>query len=302
MNKKLKKMKIINIYSVLMMLIGINTLSAQQDPNFTFYMYNMNLVNPAFAGTNESPNLGLNIRSQWASVQGAPETQSFIFDTPLGKKVGLGVSIINDKTFIETQTSLSGDFSYKLTLSNTLDLHFGLKAGFNSYDINTAGLITYGIASDPSLMDIDGQFSFNVGLGFYLKHKDYFLAFSMPKILTPDRLTQDNGRAELGTDKIHYYFTGGYTINLNDKLTLKPSTMVHYVEAAPVSIDLTALIGIADRVDFGASYRYDESISGLFIFKTKSWLEIGYAYEVAFESPVNTIDNGTHEILFNLKL
>ncbi|PCJ91619.1 MAG: hypothetical protein COA50_16420 [Flavobacteriaceae bacterium] len=299
---KRRKMKIINIYSVVMMLIGINILSAQQDPNFTFYMYNMNLINPAFAGANDGPNLGLNVRSQWASVQGAPETQSFIFGTPLGKKVGLGISIVSDKTFIETQTALSGDFSYKLPLSNTLDLYLGIKAGFNSYDVNAAGLITYGIASDPSLMDIDGQFSFNAGLGFYLKHKDYYIAFSMPKILTPDRLTQDGGRARLGTDKIHYYATGGYTINLSSKFTLKPSAMVHYVEAAPISIELTALIGISNRIDFGASYRYDESISGLFIFKTKNWLEIGYAYEVAFESPVRNIDNGTHEILFNLKL
>lgn len=295
-------MKITNIYIALILMLCVNMLSAQQDPNYTFYRYNMNLINPAFAGASGETSLGINIRSQWASVEGAPETQSFIFGTPMGNNLGLGVSIINDKTFIETQTSLALDFSYKLKLNEVYDLYFGLKAGFNSYDANTAGLTTYGIQSDPSLMNLEGQFSPNIGAGVYLKHEDYFISLSVPKVLSPDRLEEENGIARLSNDRIHMYLSGGYNVALGNGIMLKPTALIRYVNASPLSLDLTAMLEFNDRFDLGAAYRLNESVSGIFIFKTKSWLEIGYAYEVALESSVRNIDNGTHEIMFNLKL
>ena len=131
------------IYKITMLLIFLMAieLSAQQDPNYTLYVYNMNLINPAYAGANNSTDLGVNIRSQWSNVKGAPETQSFIFGTPIGNNLGVGLSIISDKTFIEKQTSIAADFSYHLKLSDNHNLYFGLKAGFNSYNANTEGLI-----------------------------------------------------------------------------------------------------------------------------------------------------------------
>ncbi|MGB5554454.1 MAG: type IX secretion system membrane protein PorP/SprF [Flavobacteriaceae bacterium] len=296
-------MKINHIYRifVLFMLLAIGDLSAQQDPNYTFYRFNMNLINPAFAGANETTDFGINIRSQWAGVQGAPETQSFIFGTPIGSNVGIGLSIINDKTFIENQTSLSLDFSYKVHLNDNHDLYFGLKGSFASYDANTEGLVTYGIQQDASLMNIDGRFNPNVGAGIYLKHERYFLSISAPKILTPDRLEQNDGLARLGVDKTHIYLAGGYDIDLSDSILFKPSTLIRYVDAAPLSVDLTGIIEFNQKFGIGAGYRLNESVSGLFMFKT-NWLDIGYAYEMALESSVRNIDNGTHEIIMSLKL
>ncbi len=295
-------MKVTNLYITSILMLFVAGLAAQQDPNYTFYRYNMTLINPAFAGANKTTDVGVNIRSQWASIEGAPETQSFIFSTPMHKNVGLGVSIINDRTFIENQTSMALDFSYKLKLNERHDFFFGLKAGFNSYDANTAGLTTYGIQQDPSLMDINGRFNMNFGIGAYLKNDAYFIAFSVPKILTPDRLEFDDGLARLGVNRMHMYLAGGYNINLNSDLVLKPSVLLRYVDASPLSLDLTALLELNKRFELGAAYRLNESISGLFIFKAKNWFEIGYAYEVAFESPVRNLDNGTHEIMMNLKL
>jgi len=295
-------MKLLKIIIIGIIAIMGPSLSAQQDPNYTLYRYNMNLINPAYAGANESTDLGINVRSQWASVEGAPETQSVLFGTPLGKKVGMGLSIINDKTFIENQTSLSLDFSYRLKLNETHDLYLGLKAGFNSYDANTAGLATYGIQQDPSLMDINGSFNPNLGIGLYLKNEDYFVSFSLPKLLTPDRLEEEDGLARLGVDRIHMYLAGGYNIELNSNLKLKPAALLRYAEASPLSVDLTALLEFNKHFNLGAGYRLDESFSGILIFKTSNWLEIGYAYEVAIENSVKNIDNSTHEIMLNLKL
>lgn len=284
---------------VLLFMLSFVSLTAQQDPNYTFYRFNMNLINPAYAGASEMTDIGLNIRSQWAGVQGAPETQSFIFGTSVGKNVGIGLSVVNDKTFIENQTSLALDFSYKLKINENSNLFFGIKGGFASYDANTEGLLTYGIQQDMSLMNIDGRFNPNVGAGLYLKNDNYFISFSVPKILTPDRLEQNEGLARLGIDKVHYYLSGGHDISFSDSVILKPSVLLRYVDASPISLDLTTLIEFNNRFDIGAAYRLDESISGLFIFKT-GWVDIGYAYEVALENPIRNSDNGTHEIMMSL--
>lgn len=296
-------MKTNHIYSVfiLFMLIAIGRLSAQQDPNYTFYRFNMNLINPAFAGANETIDFGINLRSQWASVQGAPETQSFFFGAPWGKNVGIGLSIINDKTFIENQTAISLDVSYKVQLNENYDLYFGLKGGFTSYDANTNGLVTYGIMQDPSLMNIDGRFNPNIGAGIHLKHEAYFISLSVPKILTPDRLEQNDGLARLGVDKPHMYLVGGYDIALGKNMVLKPSTSIRYVDAAPLSVDLTGILDFNQKFGLGAAYRLNESISGIFMFRT-DWIDIGYAYEMAIENDISNIDNGTHEIMMSLRL
>lgn len=291
------------LYKITFLIVLFNSVYAvsQQDPNYTFYRYNMNLINPAFAGAEKNTELGLNVRSQWSSVEGAPETQSLIFSTPTGKKLGLGISVISDKTFIEKQISLAVDFSYQLKMNETHDLFFGLKAGFNSYNANTEGLVTYGIQQDPNLMNLNGRYRPNFGVGMLLKHDDYFLAFSIPKILSTDRLEEEDGVASAGSDRRHMYLAGGYDFSLSESMLLKSSVLLRYVNASPLSIDLTALLELSSNFDFGAAYRIDESISGLAIFKITKKMQIGYAYEVSFENPVRNIDNGTHEIMMNLK-
>lgn len=302
--QKLKsKMKTnsVTIIMLLFLILFVTDLSAQQDPNFTFYRFNMNLINPAFAGAGETTDIGINVRSQWSGVPGAPETQSAIFGTPMNNNVGLGLSIINDKTFIENQTSVSLDFSYRLRLNDDLNLYFGLKGGFTSYDVNTNGLVTYDIQQDMSLMNIDGRFNPNVGAGVYLKNEKYFVSLSVPKILNPERLQQNDGQARLGVDRTHIYLMGGHDFSLGSNMEFKPSVLMRYVDASPISVDLTGLLVFNDRFSVGAAYRLDESVSGLFMFNVIG-LQIGYAYEVALESPVNNIDNGTHEIFMMVQL
>src|SRR5690606_6470058 len=295
-------MKLKYIYTTISMLFAVGSLWAQQDPSYTFYRYNMNIVNPAYAGANEGVEIGLSVRSQWANVEGSPETQSAILSMPMGKNLGLGLSVINDQTFIENQTSIAFDFSYKLKLNENLSLFLGLKAGLNSYRVNTEGLVTYSIQSDPSLMDLDGSFSPNIGPGAYLKGKSYFVSLSTPKILTPKRLNNDNGIARQGEEKIHIYAAAGYDIELNGSLIFKPSFMARYVDAAPLSFDLTAAFMWKNNFEGGAAYRFGEGISGFFLFKVAQSLHIGYAYETALENPISNMNNGTHEILLNLKL
>lgn len=292
----------INLIIVLFALLSKGLAWGQQDPNYTFYRYNMNIYNPAFAGSSDGVEFVLGLRSQWAGIEGAPESQSAIFGMPVGNKVGLGVSILNDKTFIETQTWMAVDFSYHIDLDEDNQLYFGLKASANSYDANTQGLLTYGVGQDGSLMNFESRFTPNVGAGIYLKNEKYFLSLSAPKILTPDRLQEVNGNAFLGADRMHAYLGGGYDFYLGGNTKLQALGMVRYVDASPLSYEITGLLDLAERFTLGAGYRYNESISGLFLFKVSNGFQLGYAYENAWQRPIDGLEQGTHEVFMRFLL
>ncbi len=302
------------IKTTVLCLLGFLTLVSvmgQQDPNRAFYRYTMNLVNPAYAGAamgvegvgvSQGTEVGLNIRSQWVSVEGAPESQSVFFGTPMGKNLGLGISIINDQTFIEKSTSINVDVSYKLQLSTVTELYFGVKAGANSYDANLSGLTTFGIGSDPNLNNIDGSFKPNIGAGALLKGERFFASLSVPALLSNDRLEEEEGVATYAAGKPHVYLAGGYDFELSKGIMFKPSTMFRYVEATPLSVDITAAFSFNDRVEIGPTYRYEEGIGGLFIFNAANWINMGYAYEAPFDNEIASQSNGTHEVFIKLRM
>src|SRR5690606_7920234 len=152
--------------------------------------------------------------------------------------------------------------SYRLKLNENLSLFLGLKVGLNSYNVNTQGLVTYNIQSDPGLMDMDGSFTPNIGPGAYLRGKSYFFSLSAPKILTPKRLNNDNGIARQGEDNIRIYAVADSDIDLNSNLIFKPSVMARYVNASPLSFDLSAAMMWKNSFEVGAAYRFDEAFSG----------------------------------------
>jgi type IX secretion system PorP/SprF family membrane protein len=295
-------MKVNKLYIFVFMFFLTGSIMAQQDPNYTFYRYSMNLVNPAYAGAANSTEFAASVRSQWSGVAGAPETQSFFASTNIGSKVGLGASIINDKTFIETQTSVAIDFSYLVKWSENANIYFGLKASGNSYNANTSGLTTFGIGSDPSLMDLNGGVNPNIGAGVYFQNRKLSLSLSLPKLLKADRLEQQGGTATVGKNKLHLYLLGAYDFEINEKLTLKPSSMIRHVESAPLSVDLTLALNFNSIIEFGASYRFDESAGGFALFNISNGLRVGYAYESNLESAIMNDANGTHEVFLKVQL
>ncbi len=111
-------MKKITIFLAIGFLLFFNETNAQQDPQYTQYMYNMNVVNPAYAGSRGTLSLGLLGRSQWTSVDGAPKTLTFDVHAPLGKKVGVGLSVIADEIGPAKEQNIYADFSYTLTTSD----------------------------------------------------------------------------------------------------------------------------------------------------------------------------------------
>jgi type IX secretion system PorP/SprF family membrane protein len=295
-------MKRIHNILALALLLTSSALMAQQETAYSFYRQHMNLVNPAYTGVDSVTVATSTLRKQWTGIADAPETQALSFRTSLGKKVGLGMTVISDKTFIEQQTYVSIDFSYKLKMSETADFYFGLKAGGNSYNVNTTGLATYNVQSDPALASIS-TFNPNVGVGAVYKEGSMYVSLSIPRLLNTKRATSDEGYASVATDSPHIYLSGGYDIPLQGEfstLVLKPSAMLRYVSGAPVSIDLTTMLQIDKTFELGAMYRTDKAYAAMATVVISKRLLFGYAYEMSTQ-PTLAAARNTNEILLQFR-
>lgn len=277
-----------------LLLISSSSLLAQQESMITFYKDHLNLVNPAFVGTEEGTIFQSTIRQQWTGIKDAPSTQAISFMTPLGKKLALGLSFVHDKVFIEKQSFVTLDLSYNVTLTDELDLYMGIKAGGNNYEVNTTGLETYNIIGDPSLVPIS-RFNPNVGIGFYLKHDKFYVSLSTPKMLNTERAKNQDGYATVTTDRVHYYFSGGYNFDVSENVELVPSVMVRYVNGAPFSTDFTATTIINEGFHLGATYRTDKSLAGLAKIKISKKFMLDYAYEYSLRKELLGRANGSNE-------
>ena len=275
---------------------------AQQETAYSFYRQHMNLVNPAYAGMDSVTVATSTLRKQWTGIADAPETQAVSFGTSLGKKLGFGMTVISDKTFIEKQTYVSLDFSYKLKMSETADVYFGIKAGGNSYNVNTTGLETYNIQSDPALGSIN-TFNPNVGVGAVYKEGSMYVSLSIPRLLNTKRATNDAGYASVATDSPHIYLSGGYDIPLDGELStfvLKPSAMLRYVAGAPVSLDITTMLQIDKTFELGGMYRTDKAYAAMATVLISNRLLFGFAYEMSTQ-PTLAAARNTNEILLQFK-
>ncbi|MDO9260439.1 MAG: type IX secretion system membrane protein PorP/SprF [Flavobacteriaceae bacterium] len=282
-------------------LLLVSTVYGQQESNNTFYRDQMNIINPAYTGAGDMMTITMASRNQWQGVKNAPEIQSFSIGTPFSKNSGVGISLTNDKTFIEKQTNVYIDYSYKLKLTESIDLYMGLKAGGNFLNVDVSNLQTYSYDADPYLID-SKQFNPNMGAGAYLRSEKYYLSVSAPRLLNTERFKEREGIVTKATDKVHMYFSGGYDFTLSDNAILKPSVMVRYVAGAPVSTDYTATIEYLKKVEFGAAYRTDGTISGMAIFRALKWMDVGYAYESVTNDAISRVTNGTHEFFLKFNL
>lgn len=293
--------KIQNMLAITLLLVSSAVL-AQQETVYTFYRQHMNLVNPATVGVDSATVATSTLRKQWTGIADAPETQAVSFGTSLGKNVGFGMTVISDKTFIEKQTFVSLDLSYKLKMSETADVYFGIKAGGSSYNVNTSGLETYNVQADPALASIS-TFNPNIGVGAVYKEGPMYISLSIPRLLNTKKATNDAGYASVATDSPHIYLSGGYDVPLQGEfssLILKPSAMLRYVSGAPVSLDLTAMLQIDKIFELGGMYRTDKAYAAMATVVISKRLVFGFAYEMSTQPTLAAAKN-TNEILLQFR-
>lgn len=282
--------------------------SAQQDPEYTHYMYNMNVINPAYAtGTAAMLNLGGLYRTQWVGAVGAPKTFTFFGHTALSEKIEVGASLISDDIGdgAKKENNFYADFAYILNLGKQNKLSLGIKAGFTSLQTNFNGFVLQSgnAATDVAFAENSNLTKPNIGVGAYYFTDHYYIGLSVPNLLNSKHLEEKSGINSYGSEAIHTFLTAGYVFQLNDRLKLKPALMTKFVPNTPFSVDVTANVLYNNKFELGAAYRINDAVSGLMNINITPSLRVGYAYDYTL-SNFGQFNSGTHEImlLFNLDL
>lgn len=287
-------------YFVVILVISISLQAfAQQDPQYTQYMYNMAMLNPAYAGSADNISLGLLYRNQWTGFSDAPQTGTFFGHSPVGNALGLGLSVISDKLGPVTETNIYADVSYTLKLSNDHRLAFGIKAGATFHNIGLAGLDLID-EGDPFFQNVNSVTP-NLGAGFFYYSDVYYVSLSVPNLMSSVHLDANNN--QIGSETQHFFLTAGYVFNISETIKLKPSFLIKSAFNAATSFDLNANALFFEKFEIGTSYRLDDSFSGLVNFLITPNLRIGYAYD-AVTSGIYNYAPASHEVflLFNINL
>ncbi|WP_158963003.1 PorP/SprF family type IX secretion system membrane protein [Myroides fluvii] len=294
--KKIIKTAILFSLSVL----SFQQINAQQDPQYTQYMYNPATINPAYAGSVDRVQIFGQYRTQWVGLEGAPKTTHLSVTTPLTDTgLGMGFHFKNDHLGVTDQNSLAIDLAYTVNLNYDYKLAFGLKGAGSLLDVNYDKLHIYDGTDPITEKNISNKFSANVGAGVYLYSDKAYVGLSVPMILSSNRY--NDKEYKIMNEKAHFYLMGGYVFDLNHEIQFKPAALVKVVPGAPLQVDLTANVLFYEKFTLGAAYRWDAAVSGLAGFQVTDGLFVGYTYD-ADTSKLKNYHSGSHEIFMKFEL
>ena len=306
---------------------------AQQRPQYTQYVFNNYLLNPAVTGIENYTDAKLGYRSQWTGLQGAPVTSYFSINAPLGADFvqgdatafpasggenpssrsftqdyraaephhGIGFMVVADKAGPISQTNIDATYAYHLGLTAKLNLALGVSAGFNNLSINRE-MITVVDQNDNVINNLQGsQWKPDVGVGIWAYSSNYYIGLSAQQILPQNLYVTTSTSATQSKTVPHFFATAGFKVFLSDDVTLLPSALLKFIDPAPVSFDINMKLSFRDRFWFGGSYRKDDSYAVLVGFNLSSVVNVGYSYDIT-TSALRTVSNGTHELVLGILL
>ncbi len=273
---------------------------AQQDPQYTQYMYDHANVNPAYAGSTGTFDIFGMYRTQWIGLDGAPKTATLSGTSPIGTTgLGIGFHFTNDQIGAMDENNISVDLSYVINLNYDYRLSFGLKGTGNLLDVNYSKLQIHN-PSDPSTHEnINNDFSLNMGAGVFFYSDNAYVGLSVPKLFTETRYS--NNDVKTMREKMHLYLTAGYVFDLTPDWQLKPAALVKTVEGSPLQVDVSANALFKEKYTIGLGYRWDASVSLLAGYQIRHNMFIGYSYDTDTSSLSNH-NSGSHEIFMRFNL
>jgi len=271
---------------------------AQQDAQFTQYMYNTININPAYAGSRGALSVFALHRTQWVGLDGAPVTNAVSVNTPFNNsRLGLGVSIINDKIGPTHENTISADLSYTVPTSEKVKLSFGVKATANLFDLDVTRLNP--VDDDPSLHDYNNKFSPNIGAGVYLHSDKAYVGLSIPNFIETNRY--DDNEVAIFKEKINYYLIAGYILDLNSSIKFKPALLTKMVKGAPLQVDVSGNFMFNDKFVLGVAYRWSAAVTAMAGFQISDAMYIGYGYDLETTN-LDNYNSGSHEIFLRYEL
>ncbi len=308
--------------------------NAQQRPQYTQYVFNNYLLNPALAGIENYTDIKAGHRSQWTGLNGAPVTSYITINTPIGRDFlesnansfsagggqnpnsrlytqdyiasiphhGIGGMVVTDKAGPITQTNVAATYAYHLGVTGKLNLSVGVSAGFMRTALNTSE-ITLETALDPAISNgNNSQFKPDLGAGVWLYSSNYYFGISAQQLL-PQQLYFTSQATAVSSNKTvpHYFVTGGVKFFVSDDLTLMPSFLIKQIKPVPITYDVNLRLAFQDKFWIGGAYRHKDSFGALAGFYLNSFLNVGYSYDIT-SSALNTVSRGSHELVIGILL
>ncbi|OIQ40906.1 MAG: hypothetical protein BM563_01735 [Bacteroidetes bacterium MedPE-SWsnd-G1] len=270
---------------------------AQQDVQFTQYMYNMSVINPAYTGSRTSLSMSMMGRTQWNGLDGAPRTISVAASGPIADRMGLGVTLLSDIIGPVKEESIFADYTYTINTSETGKLAFGAKLGATFQKIDFFSL-SVDLEGDP-LIDRDNlnQTYPNFGAGLFYYTDKFYAGFSMPNIIKSRHFEKENGFVSEASEEMHFFFNSGYVFDVSQDIKVRPSVMMKGAANTPISIDIAGNLLFYEIFELGVAWRVDSSVSGLFNFVLGKNMRLGYAYDHTL-SNFSAYNSGSHEVFF----
>ena len=301
---------------LVLLVLGVSFSSqAQQDPQYTQYMYNTQVINPGYAGSKEALSFGLLGRTQWVNFEGAPRTGTFTVDSPIGNldNMGLGLSIVHDEIGPATESNVNVDYAYRISTGQNGRLSFGLKAGLDILNVDFTKLnIPVEGQGDVFENNVDNRVQPQIGAGVYYYTDKFYAGLSVPNFLSTKHFDEsqidnivDNDNTNSGEttakEDMHYFFIAGYVFDLSDNLKFKPATLFKVVEGSPLQWGFSANFLINEKFTLGASYRWSAALSAMAGFQISDELFIGVGYDYQ-TTDLETYSDGSYEVMIRFNI
>lgn len=281
----------------LVVLLGFKQGFAQQDPVYTQYMNNLMSVNPAYTGVRGVGSMSGIFRKQWNQLNGAPSTSSVTLSMPLDSlHVGGGFDFLYDDFGHFSTTALFLDYSYRIQTSQTTQLSFGLKAGFNYLQSSLTELDRYH-ADDAYIIEYGDYSRFlpNFGVGLFWYGENFYAGLAVPRLLQ-NKYHRDVTSVEAASrEERHYFIHGAYILPLSPTAVFKPGLTTIMVAGAPVTADFDFSFLFMDRFWVGAMYRISDSV-GAYTQVQIGTIKVGFSYDYT-HTPLGEFTNGTFEVM-----
>ncbi len=316
-------------------IIGLQLAQAQQKPQYTQYVFDNLLLNPAVTGIENYVDVKTGYRSQWTGLDGAPVTSYITVSAPFGSDFvqgdaaamspgneanpysrlytqtyeaaephhGIGFMVVSDQAGQIGTTNIDATYAYHLGLSSTLNLAVGVAAGVNHISLNTSGIVLPDSQFDPAIANgNNSQWKPDLNLGIWAYSSNYYVGLSAQQLL-PQNLYFSTTSSSINQSKTvpQYLLTAGVKVFLSDDLTLLPTTLIKYIRPLPLVYDINMKLAFRDRFWIGAAYRYQDGVAGLVGFNISSLINISYSYDYT-TSQLGNVSYGTHEIVIGLML
>jgi type IX secretion system PorP/SprF family membrane protein len=289
-----------NVLALLvLMAFGMKT-QAQQEPQYSQYMFNQLSYNPAYAGSRDALSATMILRRQWLGFDGGPVTGNVNAHMPiLNEKHGVGFNFSSDHLGLTNQTNFTLNYAYRIAVRKGF-FQAGLSGGILYYKTKFSQLVTTQI--DPNIPSDAATLRPRAGLGLYYYNPKFYVGVSTPNIINGKYYSHNSVAGNLESKQsLHAFAMMGAILPLGKAVSLRPSAVVKYAAHSPLQVDANLTIFFAKTIGVGVGYRTTDALVFMLEYTSPRRFRMGYAYDMTL-SPLKTTNSGSHELMIGLDI